>query len=714
MKGDGDTTGVFAQPPGDNLQRRSWLGVVLREVALRVLVYGGLVLTLGVLLGCVPLPSFLTHVLREAPPGRATEETSEEVSGLGWPHLRGPRFNATSDERFIADHWPDEGPPVLWFREIGRGYSGFSTYGGRVWTQRQTVTGQTVLCLDGDTGETLWEYRYDWPYEAAGMYPGPRATPTWYSDRIYFAGPNGLVGCLRSDDGQLLWSRNVTEQFGGRGTDFGYASSPTLIDGRVLLPVGGEGASLVALDAEDGSTVWTSGDQPASYCSAIPISLGGRTRIVGYLQNALTISDLETGALLWGFSLSHGYDEHAAMPLYDEPYLAISGPFRSGMEMWKLSPVPAEETDAEITTAGGPAFRLSGERVWHNRQMSNDVASSVLADGHIYGFDLRDVQAKVRRPSRGQFRCLDWKTGQERWVSGEPGHASLIVADGKLILFNDRGQVILLRRNPEAYEELARADIFPGEICWTAPALDRGRLYLRSPTRAACLYIGEPERLNEARLAQSRQVSELPRQRQLKLGWLLNGERDCPADPPSFTELKRWYGVSLLVLVGASGLALLTWFLARCWRSGIAIAVTRVVFWAGLFLLGVIATPLLNRHSESFVFTWPVTLFAAHQVAMSIMMWARRQHHRPWAPWISLATTLACLFVCVAYFDICRRLDQASEWIFLLGFVPSWPVTLPAAHTLVTRRSPIVDILWAWLGFAAYYWGSTLFILWRS
>lgn len=198
------------------------------------------------------------------------------VSGPGWPHLRGPNYDSKSEETGLADTWPETGPPLLWFREIGRGYSGFAAAGGRVYTQVQTLYAQYVVCLEGDTGRTLWEHQYDWPYEAAGMYPGPRSTPTWHDGRIYFAGPRGTVGCLDADSGSSIWSLNVIEKFGGRGHDFGYCCSPVVEDGMVILPVGGEGASLVALDARNGATIWKSGDEPASYCPAVPITLDGR------------------------------------------------------------------------------------------------------------------------------------------------------------------------------------------------------------------------------------------------------------------------------------------------------------------------------------------------------------------------------------------------------------------------------------------------------
>ena len=208
--------------------------------------------------------------------------------------------------------------------------------GSSVFTQRQTAYYQSVLCLDADSGEPVWEYRYGWPYEAAGMYPGPRATPTWHDGRVYFAAPDGLVGCLDARDGRLLWSRNVTTEFDGKGTEFGYSASPTVEAGKVILPVGGAGASVVALDARDGSTVWASGDHPASYCSALPITFRGRRLVVAFLQNDLALLDLATGRWLWQQRVSTGYDEHAAMPLYEEPYLLLAYPFRAGADLYEL------------------------------------------------------------------------------------------------------------------------------------------------------------------------------------------------------------------------------------------------------------------------------------------------------------------------------------------------------------------------------------------
>ena len=72
----------------------------------------------------------------------------------GWPFLRGPNYDGHSPEIHLADAWPARGPPVLWTRPLGQGYSGFVAWDGRVATQYQTLAGQFVVCLDADSDKT--------------------------------------------------------------------------------------------------------------------------------------------------------------------------------------------------------------------------------------------------------------------------------------------------------------------------------------------------------------------------------------------------------------------------------------------------------------------------------------------------------------------------------------------------------------------------------
>jgi len=384
----------------------------------------------------------------------------------------------------------------------------------------------------------------------------------------------------------------------------------------------------------------------------------------------------------------------------------IACPFRSGSETYRLKLDKSAPGDDRLPG-------ISAESVWWSEQMSNDVASSILVDGYVYGFDLRDMQSKGRRPSRGQYKCMELKTGKVLWSTDRVGHAAGIAADGKLLLFNDKGEVLLVRANPSRYEELARSEVFGGEICWTAPTLHRGRLYLRTPTKAACLYVGRAEQLSREQLSAARPAGEIPKSKRLELAWLVGGEIEFPHNPSDTAELSLWFIFSLLGVFGAAGLlALLVERIVRAkWPRG-AWCSARVVFWSAAFVLGVAATPVGNRLWDEFVFTWPASLYTAHQLTLMVIVWAKRQKPDRRAQWISLAATLAFLGVCLGYFHICRQVDLAMQWVFLVGLLPSWPIAVPAARSLLHKGHPRRDIVWAVLCFSAHFWASGAFVVW--
>lgn len=117
---------------------------------------------------------------------KANPFLAQGASDNGWSHIRGANFDGHSHEINLADAWPEDGPPVLWVKELGQGYSSIVVQNDRAYTQYQSLAGQFVICMDAFNGDTIWRYRYDWPFEATGLYPGPRSTPTIYDHKVYF------------------------------------------------------------------------------------------------------------------------------------------------------------------------------------------------------------------------------------------------------------------------------------------------------------------------------------------------------------------------------------------------------------------------------------------------------------------------------------------------------------------------------------------------
>lgn len=651
---------------------------------------------------------------RRSPAGSYVPPTSRTTNPFlpsgandgGWPFVRGPNYDGHSAEIHLADSWPADGPPVLWTRSLGQGYSGFVAAGNRLYTQFQTLAGQYVACLDAGTGETIWTYRYDWPFEATGLYPGPRSTPTLAGGRVYFAAPSGLVGCL-TRDGSLLWSIDVIKKFDGKGTGFGYSGTPVVEDGRVFVPVGGKGASLVALDARDGSTIWQSGDDSASYVPVLPITHDGRRLVVGLLENAVVCCDFATGKLVWRLGLGHGYNEHAAWPVYAETYLWFSGPFRSGSDLLRLG--------------GGDEPAVKSVR--QIRRMSNDVCSSVLDAGFLYGFDLRDVQAKAHRPSRGEFRCLDLLTFDERWSTDQVGHASVLVADGKLIMFNDTGQLILARADAEKYDELARISLLAGEICWTAPALDRGRIYVRNQTRAVCVYIGRLDLLDENEGSKRLTAADIPQHEKRDLTPLLGVEPEYAFDVPGPEWLRNWYLAGLALLFASSAAVSLAGLAVRAHRGAwIHPWAAKLSFQATAFVLGAVGTTAFSVWRNDFTFTWPVSLFALFQATVDQLRLGKpaalpNEIEAPTlartSAWRPRVVAFAFLMGCLGYYRLCRELSLLAEWAFLSGFGAAVPFSV-ARLWLARRRCGFwFEVLLTPLEFSAYYWASVEVLLWK-
>ena len=631
--------------------------------------------------------------------------TESALFAADWPQLRGPTHDGHSTKSTVVESWSTDGPPVLWAKEIGAGYSGFAVADDRAFTLAQSLHQQFVLCLDANTGETIWSHRYALPFEG-GLYPGPRSTPSVSGDRVVFATPDGVIGCVRASDGGSIWESNVHRRFRGKGTDFGYSASPLVIDDLVIVPVGGHGASVVALRLSDGEIVWQSGDSPASYATPIPIEWHGHKLVIALLENSLAAFDRKTGELWFEVELSNGYDEHSAQPLYREPHLFIAAPFKAGARLFEL--VADEATG-----------RCRPKRVWESFQLSNDVASSVLVGDAVFGFDLKEAQSRRNRPSRGEFRCVDWLTGKVRWSDTKIGQANVIVVGDKLLLFNDAGELMLARTSSESYQELARTKVFDGEVSWTLPAFSNGRLFVRSQSQAVCLLLGDqPKRESNS---PSLTVRDIPKQTRFDPTSLIGSEREFPAMTPEWRELRAWFSWSAaMILVSGIVSTVSAAIVRRCVRRTRGLpnenseTLRSVLFFGSVVGASVVGGPWLNTRSETYLFFWPLTLWVGFQVAVLASVGARSSRFISLARLRSYLTGFAFIGLCGGYYHLTRLLGLATEWSFLVGFLPSLPVVYFAGRSLSQsgRHRWLRDLAWSLTSFAAYFWSSAAFVKW--
>lgn len=628
------------------------------------------------------------------------------VQGLpaaDWPGLRGAGQDGISRGEVLAEAWPADGPQVLWSRDLGQGYSSFAVVGDLAYTQYQNALGQYVICLERDTGQTVWELRVGAPYELVGIYPGPRATPAVFEGAVYYTTPDGEVGALDAHSGQQRWSKPLQADLAGDGTEFGYAASPIIADQQLYLPIGGPRASVVALSLPSGAIAWKSGSQPASYCSSYPVTLQGQPLLVSYLQNHLVIQDRTTGRQLWQTELSVGYDEHSCMPVYREPILVVSAPFQAGSTAYQLEWKPANPTQLPPSTAP----ELSVKQLWQQPKFSHDVDSATVVGETIYGFDLRDPQSKAHRPSRGEFRAVNISDGKILWSTKALGQSNIVAVGSELLLLNDAGELIRMRADATQYTELGRVKLFEDEVCWTPPALSSGVLLLRSHSRAIAVRVGPATTSSGPALpVAARPRRWLPRLAGLS-ALLLQGEREHPFMRPERDELLRWFAACVAV-----ALLPLLWFVVAGMRRATDLGgLTRQLQWSLLAtaILGVVATPILNRLDPAqFWFTWPVALYAVFQSAVLASVEASRTPEVAGIRRRSYLLGTGWLLTCVAFFLLLRQASLPHEWGFLIGFIPAAPLAIWAARLATRGAGRISVVTVVVLGYSAGFWGAVL------
>lgn len=389
--------------------------------------------------------------------GPGVAEACCPATAEDWPQFRGLHRDGLSPATGLADTWPEEGPPELWRRPVGAGFSGIAVKGEALYSMWSADDQETLFRLDAATGEEVWRRPLGRNFEEE-YGDGPRATPT-VDDRnvVYAMSSRGRLSAVRGEDGEVLWEKDLHGAFGGGPLGRGHASSPVVHEDLLVLHVG-PARAVVALDRQTGEPVWSSGQGRAAPSSPLIAEVHGELQVVSTLELGLVGFDFDDGRLLWSHPWPTQFGLNIALPVSTGPnrFLIASGYGQGGA----LVEVKKQ----------GEGFEASP--VWENRLFRTHYSAAVAYQGQLYGFD------------NAFLTCLDASTGEERWKARGYGKGSLIAADGKLIVLGAKGELALVKATPEAHEELARTEALDGKS-WTAPSLAGGRVFVRNHAEMA-------------------------------------------------------------------------------------------------------------------------------------------------------------------------------------------------------------------------------------
>ncbi|MHA3772395.1 outer membrane protein assembly factor BamB family protein [Verrucomicrobiota bacterium sgz303538] len=380
-----------------------------------------------------------------------------------WPHYLGPTLNGVAPEKAWSGQVPGA-VKALWKTNVGKGTSGVTVVGDRAFTMGNVDGKDVVVCLDVKTGKEVWKHEFPLALDPNMFEGGPRATPTVDGNRVYSLSHQGDLWCLDAATGKKVWYKHYQKDFGGRRPDWGFAGSPTVADNLLLCDVGGTGASTVALNKATGDVVWKSGDDKAGYASPIVATLDGKQTVVVFKADHLVGYDLKDGHELWRTEWKTSYDVNAATPLIvGKDRVFVSSGYNTGCALFEIK--------------DGKANQL-----WRNKNLRTQINTAVPAQGYVYGLD--------GNTGGGNLVCLDLNTGEKKWEEKSVKGGSLILADGKLIILSEKGELVVADASPNGFKASLRAPVLD-KRCWVQPTLSAGRLFVKdNDGNLACLDFG--------------------------------------------------------------------------------------------------------------------------------------------------------------------------------------------------------------------------------
>jgi outer membrane protein assembly factor BamB len=199
---------------------------------------------------------------------------------------------------------------------------------------------------------------------------------------------------------------------------------------------------------------------------------GGVKQYVQFLAKGLIGVDAATGKQLWRYDrTAQGSLANIPTPLVHGDYVyTASG--KGGGALIKIKHIEEAEEGfvVEEKFAGG--------------NLPKAIGGTVLVGDHLYG------------TSSDSLMCIELATGEEMWRDRSIGAASICVAEGRLYLHGENGEVALVEATPAEYRELGRftpeaAPDRGSSKAWAYPVVADGKLYIYDTGTLWCFDVRE-------------------------------------------------------------------------------------------------------------------------------------------------------------------------------------------------------------------------------
>jgi outer membrane protein assembly factor BamB len=375
---------------------------------------------------------------------------------------RGPNRDGHFADSTLLQSWPEAGPQqILEVDKIGKGYSSPILNEGVIYTTGMIDTLDYLSAVNLD-GSFKWQKSYGRSWYKS--FPDTRSTPVIEGNRIYVQSGMGQVSCIDKVTGDNIWSLDVDKEFEAEYHRWGNSETPLLVDDMVIISPAGEKTSIIALDKMTGEMVWQTESLggPRSYASATVYEWNGYRFILAVIGTHLMALQPESGKIAWTYRW-HNPDEWS----------------QNGL-IWTNTPTVHENQIFLTMGYDYPAVMLEMDSLatgvtekFRDHTFDNHHHGVIYHDGYVYGSNWYNNK-------KGRWVCMKWDTGEIMYVAPWDVKGSMIMADGLLYCYNEKGNVGIAKPDPEGFEVINQFKIDKGAgPHWAHPFIGDGKLLIR-------------------------------------------------------------------------------------------------------------------------------------------------------------------------------------------------------------------------------------------
>jgi len=366
---------------------------------------------------------------------------------------RGTDRTGLYHETGLAKEWPADGPALLWhFDELGEGHSSVAIADDKIYITGMRDSTGILFAFDLD-GKLLKQKEYG--PEWTDNYSGTRSTVTINDGKIYLISAMGDVFCFNQETLDIIWQKNMFTTFDASNIRWGINEAALIIDNMVIVTPGGSEKNMAALDKKTGETIWTTqgAGELSAYCSPLYIADQEIPQIVTMTASHVIGVEVKTGKTLWKYEKPNRWSVHANTPLYSNGMLLCTSGYGAGSAMLKF-------------VDGGKSV----EKVWENELFDNRMGGMVKIGDYVYASGDKN---------RFWF-CIDWNTGEIKYQEKGYAMGNIIANDDMLYCYTDKGNILLVKANPEKFEVVSQFAVTLGTAQhWAHTVIYKGTLYVR-------------------------------------------------------------------------------------------------------------------------------------------------------------------------------------------------------------------------------------------